>query len=447
MATRPNGARGAAALVLLAVWEQGRRSDQALDETVRQMKLDARDRALCAQLVYGVLQNRLLLDYDLAPCLSRPLEKVDGKVRIALELGAYQLLFLDKIPPSAAVNESVTLVKRWGMGSAAGFVNGVLRTLLRRRDRLPPLPEEEADFVAHWSLKTSHPNWLVERLCRQYGREETRQILLSHAVQPPVTVRVNRLKTDRDAAMEEMRRLGLEVRAHPALPNCVQLPRLGELLTSPPFTGGKVTVQDAASVLCVDILDPKPGQTVIDCCAAPGGKSCYIGEKMDNRGALWACDLHPNKVARIDRAAARLGITVLHSAVRDAAVCWSPWLDEAEAVLCDAPCSGLGVIGKKPEIRYKDPAQIGRLPAIQQKILDNVCRYVKPGGTLVYSTCTILQEENQQVVEQFLARHGAFALCPFDTPLTGPVPGGMVQLLPHRHGTDGFFVAKMRRKA
>lgn len=447
MAGRPMGARGAAAQALQAVLDKGQRSDRALDAAVRREKLDARDRALCAQLVYGVLQNRLRLDYILARHVSRPLERVDSRVRLVLELGVYQLLFLDKIPASAAVNESVALAKRWAAGAAGGFVNGVLRTVDRQRHHLPPLPDEQEDFAAHWSLQTSHPLWLVERLCRQYGRDMARQILSSHAAPPPVTVRVNRLRTTREAVMDELRRQGVEMREHPQLINCILLPRLGELLSSPLFTQGKITVQDAASILCVDLLDPRPGQTVLDCCAAPGGKSCYIGEKMHNQGTLLASDLHGNKIARIDQAAARLGITILQSVARDAGVYWAPWADKADALLCDVPCSGLGVIGKKPEIRYKDPAEIARLPAVQKRILDNVCRYVKPGGTLVYSTCTIVEEENQQVVEDFLARHGEFALCPLDTSVTGPVPEGMVQLLPHLHGTDGFFMAKMRRRS
>ena len=436
-------ARETAVLTLAACEKQGAWSDGYLKRAIREQGLDRRDGALATRLCYGVLQNKLLLDWRLAQVCSMRLEKLDVKVLCGLRVAAYQLLFLDKIPPSAAVNEAVEMVKRHSRNPrAAGLVNGVLRTLLRQEKNLEV---NEADKLKRLSIQYSHPQWLVEDFSALLGVEGAQALLVVNNQPSPTTAQVNYLKTTPEKLAEELRTAGAEVQPHPWLEGCLLLSGTGDLEQLNTFQRGEFYIQDAASRLVMLAAGITPGQRVLDCCAAPGGKSFAAAILMENRGELISCDIHPHKIKLLEAGRERLGLSIVAPTLQNAAQPREDWLDGFDVVLTDVPCSGLGIIRKKPDIRYKDPALLKGLPRVQRGILDSCARYVRPGGVLLYSTCTVLPRENGDVVDGFLADHPEFLPEPFDLPHWGKQPGQLT-LWPHIHDTDGFFMAKLRRK-
>lgn len=435
-------ARETAVLTLAACEKQGAWSDGHLKHAIRAQGLDRRDAALATRLCYGVLQNRLLLDWRLARLCAMKLEKLEIKVLCSLRVAAYQLLFLDKIPPSAAVNEAVELAKRHSRNPrAAGLVNGVLRSLLR--EEAPEIRGK--DDVDTLSIRYSHPRWLAEEFVELLGLEEAEALLSADNQQPPTTAQVNTLKTDAGKLGAELRAAGAEVQPHPWLPNCLLLTGTGDLERLDAFRRGDFYVQDAASRLAVMAAAPQPGSRLLDCCAAPGGKSFAAAMAMENRGEVISCDIHPHKIKLLEAGRDRLGLSIMNPTLQNAAQTREDWMEGFDTVLTDVPCSGLGIIRKKPDIRYKDPEPLKGLPRVQRGILDNCAQYVRPGGVLVYSTCTLLSRENDEIVDGFLAEHPDFSAEPFDLPHLGTQPG-RVTFWPHIHGTDGFFAAKLRRK-
>lgn len=439
-------AREAAMLALNACQRQGGWSDGALKKQLAAAELSGRDAALATQLCFGVLQNQMLLDFYLSKFSNIPLKRMEGKVVQTLRLGAYQMLFLTRIPHSAAVNSAVTLVKTHCKNPrAAGMVNGILRSMERSLQNMPVIPQ--GDPVAYLSTLYSHPEWLVKEFILSLGEEETAQLLAADNSQPPTAVMVNTTRTTAEELKAMLEDDHVEAEPHPWLENCLLLHRTGDLERLEAFQQGLFYVQDPASRLAVLAAGAKPGMKVLDCCAAPGGKSFAAAIAMENQGEIVSCDLHPHKKKLIQAGADRLGLTIISPKTADGKVFRPEWENAFDLVLVDAPCSGLGVIRKKPDIRYKDPAPLADLPAVQLDILRNAARYVKPGGTLMYSTCTLLYRENGEVVETFLAENNSYKAEAF--PLPGPVglvQGGSVTLWPHRHGTDGFFISKMRRE-
>lgn len=439
-------AREAAMLALNACQRQGGWSDGALKKQLAAAELSGRDAALATQLCFGVLQNQMLLDFYLAKFSNIPLKRMEGKVVQTLRLGAYQMLFLTRIPHSAAVNSAVALVKvHCKNPRAAGMVNGILRSMERSLQNMPVIPQ--GDPVAYLSTLYSHPEWLVKEFILSLGEEETAQLLAADNSQPPTAVMVNTTRTTAEALKAMLEADHVEAEPHPWLENCLLLSRTGDLERLEAFQQGLFYVQDPASRLSVMAAGAKPGMRVLDCCAAPGGKSFAAAIAMENQGEIVSCDLHPHKKKLIQAGADRLGLTIITPKTADGKVFRPEWERAFDLVLVDAPCSGLGVIRKKPDIRYKDPAPLADLPAVQLDILRNAARYVRPGGTLMYSTCTLLYRENGEVVETFLAENKAYKAETFTLPgPVGPVQSGSVTLWPHRHGTDGFFISKMRRE-
>ena len=439
-------AREAAMLALNACQRQGGWSDGALKKQLSAAELSGRDAALATQLCFGVLQNQMLLDFYLAKFSNIPLKRMEGKVVQTLRLGAYQMLFLTRIPHSAAVNSAVALVKAHCKNPrAAGMVNGILRSMERSLQNMPVIPQ--GDPVAYLSTLYSHPEWLVKEFILSLGEEETAQLLAADNSQPPTAVIVNTTRTTVEALKAMLEADHVEAEPHPWLENCLLLSRTGDLERMEAFQQGLFYVQDPASRLSVLAAGAKPGMRVLDCCAAPGGKSFAAAIAMENQGEIVSCDLHPHKKKLIQAGADRLGLTIITPKTADGKVFRPEWERAFDLVLVDAPCSGLGVIRKKPDIRYKDPALLADLPAVQLDILRNAARYVRPGGTLMYSTCTLLYRENGEVVETFLAENKAYKAETFTLPgPVGPVQSGSVTLWPHRHGTDGFFISKMRRE-
>lgn len=393
--------------------------------------LSEADRALYSRLVYGVLERKITLDFIIDGLSSRPASELDDDVRTALRMGLYQLLYMDRIPEFAAVSESVALLPR----AKRGFVNAVLRAFLRNGRRFA-LPSEE-DFPRYLSVKHSFPVELCRLYLDCYGEECAAGILEASNREPPLSLRVNTLRT---TATECARRVGGELSR--IAPDVALTERFSEAVKNG-LAAGDFFVQDEASRVCTAVLGAKPGETVVDTCACPGGKTFSMALDMKNQGALYAFDLHKSKLSLIERGAATLGLTIVTAAENDARRPVSALLGAADRVLCDAPCSGLGVIAKKPEIRYKPLEAARRLPEIQYGVLCGASGYVRVGGLLVYSTCTLNKAENEEVVDRFLAENPAFQ--PESDEKFGLSANGMRTFFPHIDGCDGFFIAKMRK--
>ena len=437
-------ARKTALDALIACRKQAAWSNGILKDYIARDRLDRRDAALATRLCYGVLQNRSMLDFFLAQLLTGKVKDLHPVVRDILHLGLYQIYELDKIPDSAAVNESVSMTKkycRW-QRSAPGLVNAVLRNAIRTKGELKqPKTLEE---------RYSHPQKLINLLRDYVGEEKLEPMLAANNGTPRTVVQVNTLRITTDGLLDELEREGVPARRHDWMPDCLILGGTGSLDQLKAFQNGLFYIQDAAaklSVMCAEI--PKGEHVrVLDCCAAPGGKTFAAAIAMGNQGKVRSADIHRHKTTLIQKGADRLGLTNVMVREQDATDNHPSWFEKMDVVLADVPCSGYGIIRKKPDIRYKDPEEMERLPELQLKILYEQAEYVKPGGVLLYSTCTLLRRENEDVVESFLKHRKDFALEPLSLPAVFPKnETGMLTLIPGEYDTDGFFICRMRRKA
>ena len=434
------GARETALNALIACRRDGAWPNGVLKTAIRKDRLDSREAALATRLTYGVSQNRGKLDFYLQQLLTGKLKDLHPVVRDILHLGLYQLYELDKIPDSAAVNESVALAKKYCKNpKAAPLVNGVLRSAVRTRGQLKE-PTSYAD-------RYSHPDPLISLLKANLPKGTLEPMLIADNAAPDTVVQVNTLRTTAAALAQSLEAAGVTVRYHDWMPDCLILSGTGDLERLDAFRDGLFYVQDPAarlSVLCAQL--PKEGARVLDCCAAPGGKSFAASIAMGGRGEIVSCDIHPHKTGLISAGAQRLGLTNITARLQDASRFVPEWAESMDVCIADVPCSGLGIIRKKPDIRYKNLKETEDLPELQLKILENQSRYVKKGGLLLYSTCTVLRTENEDVVNAFLQRHEDFVTEPL--PLPGMFPKnetGMLTLIPGQYDTDGFFICRLRR--
>ncbi len=433
------GPRALALESLLRIEKTKSYANLSLDAALKQNPLEAADRRLFTALVYGVIERKLTLDHIVARVSSRPLDALDAKVLMILRLGLYQLRFLDRIPPHAAVNESVSLAPR----ASRGFVNACLREYLRKKDGIL-FPDRLSEPLRYLSVAFSLPEELAERFLLEFGLDRAERMLTAFFDTSALTIAVNTLKHTRDAYLEILKGAGIDASPTRYAPNGITISTPIPIETLPEFEDGAFYVQDEASQICVEALGALPGETVIDTCSCPGSKSFGSAIRMQNCGAVYSFDLHENKLSLVRRSAERLGIPILTVRKQDGREFVPALRESAVRVLCDVPCSGYGVLGKKPDIRYKSLKDADRLPEIQYAILDNSMQYVKKGGVLVYSTCTIFSAENRKNVERFLAKHPDFTLEGFSV---GQLESkdGILALSPDTHGTDGFFVARFRR--
>ena len=432
------GARETALNVLIACRKDGAWSNGALKEYIRRDRLDGREAALASRLCYGVIQNRALLDSYLSQLLTGKLKDLHPAVRDILHLGLYQIYKMDKIPDSAAVNESVALAKKYcRFPKASGLVNAVLRNAVRSAGTL-----REPQTLA---VLYSHPQELVDLLKSYVGEENLENTLRANNEIPPIAIQVNTLKTTADVLIASLRDAGVTVKEHTIVPDCLILENTGNIEALPDFQKGHFYVQDPASRLSVLCADIQKGHRVLDCCSAPGGKS--FAAALCGAEELISCDVHPHKVELLRSGAQRLGITHMYPRLQDATEFVPEWENAMDRVIADVPCSGYGIIRKKPDIRYKSPDFMRELPELQLKILQNQCRYVKPGGILLYSTCTLVRRENEGVVERFLKENPNFVPEPLPLPeVMGRNENGMTFLIPGKYNTDGFFICRLRRK-
>ena len=435
------GARETALCALIACRKEGAWSNGVLKEYIQRDRLDPRDAGLATRLCYGVIQNRNKLDFYLKQLLTGKLSQLHPVVRDILHLGLYQIYTLDKIPDSAAVNEAVTLTKKYSKNpKAASLVNGVLRNAVRTKGTLQE-PVSYAD-------KYSHPEELISLLKKNLPKGRLEGMLIANNTAPQTVVQVNLLKTTAAKLVEILEKEGISAQPHSWMENCLTLDRTGNLELLDAFRQGLFYVQDPASKLSVHCAGLTPGMRVLDCCAAPGGKSFAAAIEMEGTGSITSCDVHEHKTHLIAAGAARLGLPCISALQQDATQARPEWIGAMDVVLCDVPCSGLGIIRKKPDIRYKNLADIHQLPKLQSRILENQAAYVRPGGVLLYSTCTVLKQENEDVVTAFLAQHPDFYPEPLELPGVFPKnETGMLTLIPGEFDTDGFFICRLRRKA
>lgn len=455
---KSKSARLIALEVLVKVEQSGAYSNIQLNKALHDASLSRQDAALATEIVYGTISRKLTIDYWLATFVSKGIHKLQPWVHQLLRLSMYQLLWLDRIPEHAVVNEAVNIAKKKGHQGISSMVNGVLRNVIRQQNQLQLANINLQNDVETLSVRYSFPEWMVERWLDRYGVETTEHILKSSNAVPNSSIRVNTMKTSVTELIHQLAEIGIEAEPSPLAPAGINVTQGGHLASLEAFASGLFSLQDESSMLVAEVVAPKPGMTILDACAAPGGKSLHIGELMRGQGKLISNDLHEHKRQLIEAGAKRLGLSHIETLSGDAAKLAEALPSSSfDAVLLDAPCSGLGVIKRKPEIKWtKQESDITAIAHIQEQLLSAMSRLVKPGGVLVYSTCTIAQEENEEQIAKFLENHEQFELDPSwpqsilqrlrEQGIVDDNFNGQLQLLPQHANSDGFFIARLKRR-
>ncbi|XQY93461.1 16S rRNA (cytosine(967)-C(5))-methyltransferase RsmB [Metabacillus sp. HB246100] len=440
--------RDVAVELLLQVEKNQAYSNLLINSMITKFKVKEKDIPLLTEIVYGTLQRRDTLDYFLSPFIKKA-KKIEPWVRILLRMSIYQMYYLDRIPERAIFFEAVEIAKRRGHKGISSFVNGVLRSI--QREGIQNL-EEIKDPIERLSIKTSHPKWLVEKWVSQYGYEETEKMCEENLTSPAQTARVNRTKGTVEHLIESYAQKEITVEKGNLSEDSIKAVK-GNLALTEEFRQGFLTIQDESSMLVARVLDPKENEIILDACAAPGGKSTHIAERMHGTGKVHSLDLHEHKVNLIKQSAERLHLSNIVPQTLDSRLAGEVFAKESfDRILVDAPCTGFGVIKRKPDIKYtKTEQDVLKLAELQKKILHAVAPLLKPNGVLVYSTCTIDQEENQDVIKEFLNHHPEFernlSMSEILPEKVKPyVKDGELQLLPHYFGTDGFYIVSLRKK-
>lgn len=439
-----------AAFLALGEYRRNEYAETALEKLHMCPGLPVCDRALAVRMFKGVLQNRILCDFYIEQYSSIGIKKIEPRILDVLRLSIVQIVLFTKIPHSAAVNEGVALAKKYANRHAVGYVNAVLRKIADAASS-GSLPEIYGDLVRRLSISYSFPEWLVRQLHTSMGDTDAEEFLAAcNSTHTPSTAQVNTLRTDTATVLAMLREKNIEAVEHALLDDCIDILDASGIMFNSVFSKGFIYIQDASSRFSVIAAGPKPGDRVLDGCAAPGGKSFASAIAMNGVGSITSCDRNGAKLDMIRDGAKRLGIDIIRTCERDSSIQRGRMSGdingEFDIVLADVPCSGIGVIRKKPDIRYKKQFDVERLPEIQKHILLGMSTFVKPGGVLLYSTCTVLRQENEDVIEWFLRDCSDFSAEGFTLPGIGSVPNGSITLWPHVHGTDGFFMCKLRRQ-
>lgn len=442
-------ARDAAVRIVYKVLREGAYSNIAVREELDRSGLGRLDKALVTEIVNGTLRNLTRIDWIKSQFIKK--KRTEPWIEDIIRCGIYQLLFLDKVPDSAVCNESAELAREHGHEGTVKFVNGVLRNISRNKETLQ-YPDKNNEVVKYLSVFYSHPEWMVTKWVKDYGKKFTEELLKANNETPPFTIRCNRLKLNRQELIAVLAEENIDCVAGKFNPEAVYIRGTSAISGKDSFKKGYYQVQDESSMLVAHIIDPKPGEVILDMCSAPGGKTTHIGELMENRGEIIARDVHPHKLKLVEENCARLGVNIVKTELYNATLPDEGSLGKFDKVLLDAPCSGLGVIRRKPDLRWKkEPDNFRELAKLQKKMLETASKYVKPGGKLIYSTCTINKTENIEVVKDFLANNQQFEL----ESLIDRIPEelvcesakeGYLELFPNTHGTDGFFIAKIEKR-
>lgn len=440
-------ARDLALKIIHDVHEGEAYANVVLAQYLRKSDVDGRDRRFVTELVYGTVRARGTLDWIIRKYVARPLSKLDSMILDILRMGVYQLKYMDKVTEPAACNESVELAKQYGNSGSVKFVNGVLRTMIREPEKAD-FPIGQGKATTALALEEMHPEWMVRRWIKEFGYGEAELLCQFDNRQPPLCLRTNTLQTSRSELLLALLSYGVEAHASDIVPEGIILDAHDGLDNLIPLQQGYAQVQDESSMLVAHVVDPQPNELILDICSAPGGKATHMAALMKDMGRIIALDIYDHKLQRVQENAQRLGITCIETVNMDARDAWKEYAGRADKVLVDAPCSGLGVLRRKVDSRWrKTPEMLKELPKLQLEILRSGAASVKTGGILVYSTCTIAREENQDVIKSFLEGADNFELLNAGQRLPIIRDEEMVQLYPQRDGTDGFFIACMRRKA
>jgi 16S rRNA (cytosine967-C5)-methyltransferase len=445
-------AREVALQILNKIEQQGAYSNLLLNDVLQRNALEAREVALVTELIYGTTQRLNTIDLILQQYLSKDIAKLQPWVRNLLRLSAYQFLFLDRIPPHAIVNEAVKIAKKQGHSGISGLVNAVLRKMVARIG-FPDVPSD-LSLEEQIGFRYSHPAWLIQRWISQYGQEVTEQMAAANLLPPHISIRVNRLRITREQLLEEINASGRNATPSYLSSDGIIVGSGGNMAHSPWYMNGHCTIQDESSMVVAAAVQPSRGMRILDCCAAPGGKSTHLAEWMNDEGSIIACDIHPHKIEIIKQNAARLGIKCIDTLCIDATQLSEHFAAHSfDSILLDVPCSGLGVIRRKPEVKWnKSEHEIKTLVQLQRNLLSTIQPLLKPGGTLIYSTCTLNHEENEDQIYWFLSQYDTFRLEPPPSSAIAPQllercpsKDGMISILPHYFGSDGFFIARLRK--
>jgi 16S rRNA (cytosine967-C5)-methyltransferase len=423
-------------------------SNIKLNQYFKKYDLNSMDRAFAAEILYGTIRWKLRIDYLIQKFSKLKLDKISPWVLNCIRAAVYQVFFMDKVPDFAAVNQSVEICKQKDK-KASSFVNGILRNILRNKEEFNKI--EVNDNIKKLSIKYSHPEWFVKKYLKEYGEEFITDLMEKNNTPSELSIRVNTLKTTKDELKKSLNKYDVEIKEG-RVDECLILKGYSLIEKSNDFINGLFTIQDESSMLVARVLDPKEGEKIFDLCSAPGGKTTHIAQLMGNKGEITAFDIHEHKLTLVNDIAKRLGIDIIKTSLKDSTVFIDELKDYADRVLIDAPCSGLGLMRKKPEIRWNVTTQdIQQLKKIQYNIINNASKYVKVGGVIVYSTCTITAEENEDILKLFLKDNPNFVL----DDICGLIPEsfktqtcskGFVKLFPNTNDTDGFFISRLIRK-
>ena len=444
---KPLNARTAAVDIISQVFEEGAYTNLVLNKFLRNSTLSILERHLVTELVYGTVKAKGTLDWYLAACVNRPLAGVEGKILNTLRVALYQILYMDRIPQSAAVNEAVKTARFFGNEGTAKFVNGVLRGFLRKQEANEfVFPDEEKDDAGYLALKFMHPRWLVKRWLGPHGKENVEKLLAFNNASAPVCLRVNTLVTSREKFLADLEEIKVKAHASSWSKDGIVIDEMPSLMTIFEKFPDSFYIQDESSMLVADLLNPQKGECILDLCAAPGGKTTHLAQRMENQGEIVACDVHEHKLKLIQENTKRLGIKIIKTQLNDGTIFQREWANKFDRVLVDAPCSGMGVLRRRAEARWtKDKKDLKIFPPLQLSILKCAARYVKEGGCLVYSTCTIEQAENHYLIEEFLKAFPDWERVSFKHPLTGAELDEL-QIWPYEDNIDGFYICVLQRK-
>jgi 16S rRNA (cytosine967-C5)-methyltransferase len=452
---KKKNARNIALEALYAVMEEGAFSNITLNKVLEKYRPEKIDRGFITELLYGTIRTLGTIDWILGNYLKKPLHDLPAWIRNILRLGVYQIYYLGKVPDSAACNESANLAKNYGHAGTVKLVNGVLRNVARNKENLS-FPDIEKDPVQAVAIRYSHPEWMVERWIKEFGINGAVDLCQANNQIPPNSIRTNTLKTSREELKQILIEQGIEAKEGSFAPETLVIDGFKSVGSLESHSAGLFMVQDESSTLVGHALKPEPGSVVMDVCSAPGGKTTHLAQLMKNQGRIICGDIHPHKLHLIKENTVRLGIGIIEPEVWDAIEIHHKYARTADYILVDAPCSGLGVLRRRPEIKWKKTSEtVNELQNLQLKILSSAARCLKPGGVLVYSTCTVTHEENIDVVTKFLNGSEGFKLESLkgflpekltSMPFTQTMEKGYVQFMSNIHGTDGFFIVRFRKR-
>lgn len=437
-------AREIAYKVLLDIEKNNNYSNMAINKYFKDVKLSNQDRGLATEIIYGVIENKYYIDYMIDKLSKVKTNKMEIYVKTLLRMGVYQIMFLNSISDYAAVNETVNLAKKKN-SKVSGFINGILRNVIRQKEEIGKVKTK--DDIEYLAIKYSYDKWMIKNWIAHFGKEFTEELVEANNERPNIYLRTNTLKITRGELIEKLAEQNIKAEKVNVVEEAIKVEHLKDIENNKLYKEGLFTVQDISSMLVGKVMNPKENSLILDVCSAPGGKTTHMATLMNNTGQVVSRDIYDHKLKLIKASANRLGLTNIDAQEFDGMKLDRESIAKFDYVLADVPCSGLGIIRRKPEIKYKEKEEFRELPPIQKKILENAAKYVKVGGTLIYSTCTIQDNENINVVNEFLQKHKNFELAPIkevNVDLNNQEKGYM-KIYPNVHDMDGFFISKLIR--